>query len=507
MLPGNFMTPAPAAPLAVPSTPAPNSASTVPGFPPPVTPAPVVAALETQVLQSGDATRSPPPLDTSAPHPEAQPSLGHTQTFGGSSSPTQKTDATAAIGVSTFASSDQPVQTSAQGTFMNSPTAMTPSSQMSAHSLPQRTLSNAIPARKPVARPESVYSPGIQQPAPQHPQPLTRAVTMPVASAYPGSPFESVASRPSIQTGASVGTISPMPMGLEAHRASTVPAVGQAEATPPQVAPAVDQSQQPAPAVGSLRSLFDSLNISPPAQSGVDGTSNMQPQVQVQYQQQQQQQGLVQSQAAHTNSQAGDPVIQTHFLPQIQPEQTYIQQPGQYATYGQQAAQYYQPMPLQHPPTMPNAFPVYQQQHQFIPQPAFSQQPPMATQVPVMQQNLALHQQQQQPILQQILPHHAPIGHMQQAMPAPLAQPAAQQPQAWPTDAKPSPFPAPTPPPAYSIRKVSAQFDWAARSGSEMSFRSGEVLEILRDSNGDGWLLARKGKEEGMVPEAYVTSY
>ncbi len=72
--------------------------------------------------------------------------------------------------------------------------------------------------------------------------------------------------------------------------------------------------------------------------------------------------------------------------------------------------------------------------------------------------------------------------------------------------AAPPPPPSPPPPPAYSLRKVTAQFDFAARAGGQISFRSGEVLEVLRDSNGDGWLLARRGGEEGRIPEAYVTS-
>src|SRR3569833_1442954 len=62
-------------------------------------------------------------------------------------------------------------------------------------------------------------------------------------------------------------------------------------------------------------------------------------------------------------------------------------------------------------------------------------------------------------------------------------------------------------PPAYSLRKVEAQFDFKARTGREISFAKGEVLEILRDSIGVGWLLARKGGVEGRIPEAYVTSF
>ncbi|KAK3938992.1 hypothetical protein QBC46DRAFT_316570 [Diplogelasinospora grovesii] len=61
------------------------------------------------------------------------------------------------------------------------------------------------------------------------------------------------------------------------------------------------------------------------------------------------------------------------------------------------------------------------------------------------------------------------------------------------------------PPPAYSLRNVEAQFDFSSRGTGELSFQKGDVLEILRDSNGDGWLIAR-GKDgvEGKIPEAYV---
>jgi hypothetical protein len=63
------------------------------------------------------------------------------------------------------------------------------------------------------------------------------------------------------------------------------------------------------------------------------------------------------------------------------------------------------------------------------------------------------------------------------------------------------------PPTAFSGRKVLALHDFSASTETEMSFRRGDVLEILRDSSWDGWLWARNKDLEGRVPKAYVSPF
>jgi hypothetical protein len=65
--------------------------------------------------------------------------------------------------------------------------------------------------------------------------------------------------------------------------------------------------------------------------------------------------------------------------------------------------------------------------------------------------------------------------------------------------------PAPPPPqPANDcLRKVEAKFDFVAEKDNELSFKMGDILEVLTESHGDGWLTARKDGKRGDVPESY----
>lgn len=63
--------------------------------------------------------------------------------------------------------------------------------------------------------------------------------------------------------------------------------------------------------------------------------------------------------------------------------------------------------------------------------------------------------------------------------------------------------PAPLPP-VVAVRTVKALHDFAAESADELSFSTGEVLEILDDKSGDGWWKARLAGKTGVIPSSFV---
>jgi len=65
--------------------------------------------------------------------------------------------------------------------------------------------------------------------------------------------------------------------------------------------------------------------------------------------------------------------------------------------------------------------------------------------------------------------------------------------------APPPPIPTATP-----LRKVVAKFDFTAEASNEISFKTGDILEVLKESTGDGWIVVRKAGREGDIPEAYI---
>ncbi|GBP23254.1 Tyrosine-protein kinase Src42A [Eumeta japonica] len=76
--------------------------------------------------------------------------------------------------------------------------------------------------------------------------------------------------------------------------------------------------------------------------------------------------------------------------------------------------------------------------------------------------------------------------------------------------------PVPTPPPSTvnegpdpaevpPTRIFVALYDYDARTDEDLSFRKGEHLEILNDTQGDWWLArSKKTKQEGYIPSNYV---
>lgn len=59
----------------------------------------------------------------------------------------------------------------------------------------------------------------------------------------------------------------------------------------------------------------------------------------------------------------------------------------------------------------------------------------------------------------------------------------------------------PEPPNAVFV----ALYDYDARTDEDLSFRKGEQLEILNDTQGDWWLArSKKTRQEGYIPSNYV---
>lgn len=68
------------------------------------------------------------------------------------------------------------------------------------------------------------------------------------------------------------------------------------------------------------------------------------------------------------------------------------------------------------------------------------------------------------------------------------------------------PIPEPElPGPSMGAKIFVALYDYDARTDEDLSFRKGEHLEILNDTQGDWWLARSKAtKQEGYIPSNYV---
>lgn len=68
------------------------------------------------------------------------------------------------------------------------------------------------------------------------------------------------------------------------------------------------------------------------------------------------------------------------------------------------------------------------------------------------------------------------------------------------------PIPEPEMPgPSMGAKIFVALYDYDARTDEDLSFRKGEHLEILNDTQGDWWLARSKAtKQEGYIPSNYV---
>jgi len=67
------------------------------------------------------------------------------------------------------------------------------------------------------------------------------------------------------------------------------------------------------------------------------------------------------------------------------------------------------------------------------------------------------------------------------------------------------PLPEPEVTPGINSKVFVALYDYDARTDEDLSFRKGEHLEILNDTQGDWWLARSKGsKQEGYIPSNYV---
>ena len=54
------------------------------------------------------------------------------------------------------------------------------------------------------------------------------------------------------------------------------------------------------------------------------------------------------------------------------------------------------------------------------------------------------------------------------------------------------------------LRSVEAKFDYTAKEADELSYRRGDIIDILSDWERGEWLVARKGKDHGAVAKAYM---
>lgn len=56
-----------------------------------------------------------------------------------------------------------------------------------------------------------------------------------------------------------------------------------------------------------------------------------------------------------------------------------------------------------------------------------------------------------------------------------------------------------------NTRMFVALYDYDARTDEDLSFRKGELLEILNDTQGDWWLAkSKRTRQEGYIPSNYV---
>ena len=67
------------------------------------------------------------------------------------------------------------------------------------------------------------------------------------------------------------------------------------------------------------------------------------------------------------------------------------------------------------------------------------------------------------------------------------------------------PIPLPEPEPNIVTKVFVALYDYDARTDEDLSFKKGEHLEILNDTQGDWWFARSKAtKHEGYIPSNYV---
>ena len=57
-----------------------------------------------------------------------------------------------------------------------------------------------------------------------------------------------------------------------------------------------------------------------------------------------------------------------------------------------------------------------------------------------------------------------------------------------------------------ALRKAKAISKWTARTSNELSFKKGEVMEVLEEREGNAWFLGRKRDKEGLIRKDCVTS-
>jgi hypothetical protein len=55
------------------------------------------------------------------------------------------------------------------------------------------------------------------------------------------------------------------------------------------------------------------------------------------------------------------------------------------------------------------------------------------------------------------------------------------------------------------VRKVIALKDYEARAGYALSFKTGDIIEMLEEDSSNGWCLGRKNGEIGLYLPSYVT--
>lgn len=74
-----------------------------------------------------------------------------------------------------------------------------------------------------------------------------------------------------------------------------------------------------------------------------------------------------------------------------------------------------------------------------------------------------------------------------------------------PSEVARAPVVNPTEPEQTSARIFVALYDYDARTDEDLSFRKGEHLEILNDTQGDWWLArSKRTRQEGYIPSNYV---
>ncbi|CAG9854909.1 unnamed protein product [Phyllotreta striolata] len=74
-----------------------------------------------------------------------------------------------------------------------------------------------------------------------------------------------------------------------------------------------------------------------------------------------------------------------------------------------------------------------------------------------------------------------------------------------PSEVARAPVVNPAEPEQTSARIFVALYDYDARTDEDLSFRKGEHLEILNDTQGDWWLArSKRTRQEGYIPSNYV---